>query len=127
MRASICSSLSPSPCTILASAISEEFGRTGFGLWDFVLAGPKAHRPKPVLPKSPDAVGFKDRVVTDDRHVFRLRLSDQHAVEWILMQPRQKTSPNAMLRGNRQQLEPLALDPAREVGHEVGDLAQFSL
>ena len=38
-----------------------------------------------VLPQPPDTVGFKDRFVADNRCVFRLSLSDQHAVKWVLV------------------------------------------
>jgi hypothetical protein len=57
--------------------VRKRISRTGFL--------PKIHRLKSVLPQPPDAVGFKYRFVADDRHVFRLRLSNQHAVECVFM------------------------------------------
>src|SRR5580704_17761109 len=126
MPACICSSRWPSPSTILASAIFEELGGANFSLRVFGLARTPRDRLKFVLPKSPDAVGFKDRLVTDHRNVFRLRLSDQHAVKRVFVRTGQKAGSNAMLGGNRQQLEPLAVYASREVGHEVADLVEFS-
>ncbi len=64
---------------------------------------------KLALPQPSDAISVKYRFVADDRHVFRLTLSDQHSVEWVLVEARQKAGANAMLRGNLQRLKSFLL------------------
>ena len=48
------------------------------------------------LPQSSNPVLIEDDVVADDREVLRLRLSDQHAIEWIFVWSWQEACSNAV-------------------------------
>src|SRR5580704_5458380 len=54
------------------------------------------------LPKPVYAITIERSIVADDGKILRLGLRDQHAIERILVRPRQDACPNRVLHRHRQ-------------------------
>jgi len=48
-----------------------------------------------------DVILIEDTIVADDGNIFRLRLGDQHSVEWIQGLPWGPSGAQRMFHGNR--------------------------
>ena len=69
---------------------------------------------------------FEGHFITDDWHIFRLGLSNEHTVKWILVRARQQSGADTMLCRNGQKLKTFAFDLAREIRCQVSGSRQFS-
>lgn len=53
------------------------------------------------LPQSSNPVFIEDDIVADDRKILRLRLRDQHAIEWVAMRAGQRSGSDPMSSADR--------------------------
>ena len=87
---------------------------------------PDAYDARWISPEASYTISFEHGFVANDRDVFSLRLSNEHAVKGIFVRTRQEARSNAVFRENSQQLKALAFYPAGEIGHEVGRSLQLT-
>lgn len=78
------------------------------------------------VPQPRYAILIENQFVGNQDQVLGLRLCNEHAIERILVRPRQVARALGMFNGDRERSEPFPLDLAREVLRERKRVWQLS-
>ncbi len=77
------------------------------------------NRNRRISPDTAYAVRVEDGVVADERHVFQLRLGDQHPVEGIAMRPWKAAGAQRVRDRDRKVLKVLLAQDGRQIGDHI--------
>ena len=117
----------------MLGAVCRVRGRPAIDPWDRLsprLGRPSPDRPKSSqprdLPKPFDRKRIEHRFLRYKQHVFRLRLCNEHTVEWILVVDVHPTCQPGMMKADGQFAKTLASDDHFEVMRQHGHARQFA-